>query len=385
MPRSAWTTAQRALWLIFFNLGLGYGAWLGWIPAYRDALVLSHDDLGGVLLAAGIGSVAVFPLTKRWMLTHGSLWVTRRSAMIGALVLPVIALGPWWGDTLGVLVLMLALCVTGAAGSVLDVGMNAQAVLVEQHSGRSLMSRFHALYSLGGLCGAGGVMLAASVGMPPWLHLGLVMLWSLLNLAWAWSRLWQPPTAETTTTSPRQTHRHPPLVWLLGGLIVCAFVIEGAIGDWSGVYLADVHRASVGLAPMGFAAFSAAMVLGRLWGDRVIQRYGRLSTLSGAAGMASLGLLVVLVSPWLWAGVLGLVWVGMGMSVIVPILYGTVGHLPDEQGTRGLALVAMMGYAGALTGPPFLGFIAEWWQLKAAFAVLLGLALILLSSTRWMR
>lgn len=151
----------------------------------RDALALNHNDLGVLLLATGIGSVVVFPLTKHWMLVHGSLWVMRCSAVIGALVLPVIALGSWWRGTSGMSMLMLALCVTGAAGSMLDVGMNAQAVLVEQHSGRSLMSRFHALYSLGGLCGAGGVMLAASVRMAPWLHLGLVILWSLLNVAWA--------------------------------------------------------------------------------------------------------------------------------------------------------------------------------------------------------
>ncbi|MEN9844519.1 MAG: hypothetical protein RLZZ612_2348 [Pseudomonadota bacterium] len=388
---SAWRAAQRALWLIFFNLGVGYASWLGWIPAFRQSLSLSHEDLGWVLLSAGVGSVVVFPLTQRWMLARGSLWVTRYATLAGAVVLPLIAFGPAWGGTAGTLGLMLALALAGAAGSVLDVGMNAQAVLVEQQSGRSLMSRFHALFSFGGLLGAGGVMLAASADVPPWLHLTVVMGWSLLNLAWAWPRLLSVAavrdTASASASAPyatAQPYRHPPLVWALGGLIICAFVIEGAMGDWGGVYLVDVYHASVAVAPVGFAMFSAAMVLGRWCGDGVIQRFGRPRTLIGASTMASVGVLVVLWSPWLWVGVAGFACIGAGMSVIVPILYGTVGHLPAEQGTRGLALVAMMGYAGALTGPPFLGFIAQAWHLKAAFTVLFALTAMLFFVPQWM-
>ena len=153
-----WRHAQWGVWLVFFNLGLGYASWLARIPVFRNQLALGHDELGTALLAAGVGAVVVFPLT-RWMMAHwGSRWVTLGSATVGALALPVIGAAP------GVPGFMLGLFLAGASGSVLDVGMNAQAVAVEKLAGRSLMSRFHALFSLGGLVGAGQVVLAAPLG-----------------------------------------------------------------------------------------------------------------------------------------------------------------------------------------------------------------------------
>ena len=396
MPQPNWRHAQWGVWLVFFNLGLGYASWLALIPVFRNQLALGHDELGTALLAAGVGAVVVFPLT-RWMMAHwGSRWVTLGSATVGALALPVIGAAP------GVPGFMLGLFLAGASGSVLDVGMNAQAVAVEKLAGRSLMSRFHALFSLGGLVGAGLVVLAAPLGWQPWQHLLAVAVLSLAHIAVAWGRLLAPATSGPPRTAPLADsaqatgatkttatgvtasvvaeHTSPlaggqRLVWSLGLLIVGSFVIEGAVGDWGGVYLADVLHASVALAPLGFAAFSCTMVAGRLGGDAVIQRWGKARTMVVAAALASLGLGVVLASPWLWGAVAGFALVGAGMSVVVPILYGTVGHLPGTQGTRGLALVAMMGYAGALAGPPLLGFVAQDAGLKTAFALLLALAL----------
>jgi hypothetical protein len=343
-----------------------------------------------------VGAVVVFPLTRWMMALWGSRWVTLGSATVGALALPVIGAAP------GVPGFMLGLFLAGASGSVLDVGMNAQAVAVEKLAGRSLMSRFHALFSLGGLVGAGLVVLAAPLGWQPWQHLLAVAVLSLAHIAVAWGRLLAPATsgplriapladsaqatgatkttATTVTASVVAEHTSPlaggqRLVWSLGLLIVGSFVIEGAVGDWGAVYLADVLHAPVALAPLGFAAFSCTMVAGRLGGDAVIQRWGKARTMVVAAALASLGLGGVLASPWLWGAVAGFALVGAGMSVVVPILYGTVGHLPGTQGTRGLALVAMMGYAGALAGPPLLGFVAQDAGLKTAFALLLALAL----------
>ena len=174
------------------------------------------------------------------------------------------------------------------------------------------------------------------------------------------------------------------MVVLLGCLMLCSFMTEGAIADWGGIFLRDQLGASLATTPLGFAAFSVAMVVGRLGGDRLRDRYASAQVLRLAGVVASVGFLLILLSPTVWMAIVGFFAVGLGLSVVVPVLFSTAGHLPGAEGERSLAQVTLVGYAGFLVGPPLLGFMAQGLGLPVAFALLAVLAAVLAVAAQWL-
>jgi predicted MFS family arabinose efflux permease len=363
-----------SLRFVFFSLGLGYASWVARIPAFRDALHLSHDQLGLALLIGGIGAIAAFPVA-RWLQTlRSSRWMTYWMGLLNALTLLPIALST------RVEVLMLSLFVWGFSTALMDVGMNTHSVKVERHAGRAVISVFHAFFSLGGLVGAVLGALAAKLNWSPLLHFGLVSLWCVVGLVALRGYFFNYPIEapqHTQTRSQWVPHWPSGIVVLLGILMLCSFMTEGAIADWGGIFLRDQLAASLAVAPLGFAAFSVSMVLGRLGGDRLRDRYTGAQVLRLAGAVACAGFAGILLSPTVWLALLGFFAVGLGLSVVVPVLFSTAGHLPGAEGERSLAQVTLVGYAGFLVGPPLLGFVAQGLGLPAAFALLATLAAVL--------
>src|SRR5215468_2994986 len=259
-------TARRAVSICFLLNGLVLASWLPHIPELKSRLALSDGRLGFLLLAMAVGAVAALP-TAGWLIARfGSGAVTRVSAAALSLAVTLPMVSP------GVVASAAALAVLGICNAVLDVAMNAQAVLVEKDYGRPIMSSFHALFSLGGLLGAGGASLAMVAGLNAITHLALVALLGLAAIVLA------APHLVPTSRSPGLAQAGfvvPPAAFLsLGLLAFCALLVEGAIGDWSAVYLRDSLGTSAAIAAMGFAAFSLAMALGRLAGDALARRLG---------------------------------------------------------------------------------------------------------------
>ncbi len=383
-PLDATPSVAAQVWslrFVFFTLGLAYASWVARIPAFRDALHLSHDQLGLALLLGGIGAIAAFPVA-RWLQTlRTSRWMTYWMGLLNALTLLPIALST------RVEVLMLSLFVWGFSTALMDVGVNTHSVKVERFAGRAVISVFHAFFSLGGLVGAVLGALAAQLAWSPLLHFGLVALCSVGGLVALRGHLHSYPIeapSHARTASQWVPQRPSGIVLLLGCLMLCSFMAEGAIADWGGIFLRDQLAASLAIAPLGFAAFSVSMVLGRLGGDSLRDRYTGAQVLRLAGVVATSGFVLIVISPTVWLALLGFFAVGVGMSVVVPVLFSTAGHLPGAEGERSLAQVTLVGYAGFLVGPPLLGFVAQGLGLPAAFVLLAGLAAVLAVAAHWL-
>lgn len=353
--------ARAAISVIFLITGALYATWAVNIPGVRDALNLSAAQIGLALLAVGIGSLISMPLTGGWTGRWGSHQVTR--FLVVAAMLSLIP--PFFMPDL--LTLFLALVLLGFLNGALDVAMNAQGVTVEQGVGRPVMSRLHAYFSLGGLLGAGlGTLLVGR--LPMTMHILLVAVVTAL----AGLRAGRFLIPDRPAPAPRADGSAPvrllsPAVLLLGALCFLGMLTEGANYDWATLYYRDVLGVPGGNAGIGYAAFVAAMTLGRWFGDRLRTRLGDQTIVRGGALLAALGLALVLLTRHPAAATLGFTLSGLGLSNVVPVMYGTAGHALHG---RGIATVATVGYGGFLLGPPAIGFVAEHAGLPAA----LGLA-----------
>lgn len=368
----------HAIWTLrgaFAALGMMFGTWLGLIPWVRDARAFSHEQVGLALLCAGIGGLVTFPLVRHLLAGYGSARLTVASAVVMACFVPLIAWAPnlWW--------LCACLFVVGMPAAAMDVAINAQAVVQERAASRSLMSRFHACWSLGALGGALGAGLALSWHIPPWLYMLVVCaVWAAVLLVNAHALVVEPRDAHSPRRAPRMQWQGP--VMMVGSMVVCAYVVEGAVGDWSGLYMRDVVGVSLSQAPTAFAAFSCAMVGGRLLGDQIIEWVGDVRVLQASGGLAAAGMALSLLWPTTWVVLPAYFVIGLGMSLAVPVLMRCAGHLDGNNGGQALATVAFMGTMGLLVAPPLLGWVAHASSLRTALWLVPLLALYVVWQAR---
>lgn len=352
--------ARLATSLVFFANGIGIGTWAASIPGIKAELDLSGTALGFGLLMLAAGAMAAMPVAGWMGARRGRLIAPAGGLFAASLLLPAAAPG--------YAALLPALFVLGAANGALDVLMNAGAARVEVAWGRAIMSSFHACWSLGGLVGAGGTALAihGGVGVLP---VAAVVVAALVGAA-AWLGLQDDAAAEAAGFAwPSRA------VAGIGALGFLAFMTEGAVADWSGVFLMGTGATAAGAAA-GFAGFSAAMVLGRVFGDQLVRRLGPALVLRGGAGLAAAGFgLAVL---WPAAGAAGFALVGLGVANMAPLLFSAAGRAGTTAST-GVAAVATLGYAGLLLGPPVIGAAADVVGLRGAMGVLIASAAVLAS------
>lgn len=224
----------------------------------------------------------------------------------------------------------------------LDVAMNAHGVTVERSLGRPILASFHAGFSAGGLIGGvlGGAVAAG--GVDPRVHLPVAAAVGLA-LMLAASRWFLPDSADAGGAAEPVLVRPPRRLWAMGALAFSVLLVEGACGDWSAVYLHDELGASPGLAAAGFIGFSVAMVLGRTFGDRLVQALGpvRLGRLGGT--LAAVGFAPALIVATPAAAVAGFACLGAGASSIVPLVFRAAGHVPGIAPGVALGAVSSMG------------------------------------------
>ena len=352
--------ARRAVSVCFLFNGALIASFVPHIPEIKAHLALNDGQLGWLLLTMAAGAIAALPaagwLVDRW----GSRAVTLVSA--GALSLAIIP--PVLG--LGVLATAVALGVLGACNATLDLAMNAQGILVEGVYRRPVMSSFHALFSLGGLAGAGGASVAMTAGMSAPTHVLVVAGLSLAAIGIERSALLAPE---------QRAVRNPILVWPpaallgLGCLTFCALLAEGAMGDWSAVYLRDALGTTPAFAAMGFAIFSLAMALGRFAGDRLARRLGPARLLQLSGFVAAIGLGASLLRGTASLSLVGFGLVGLGVANLIPVLFSAAGRMPGRASGTAIAAVATTGYFGFLAGPPLIGVAAEAAGLPAALGI----------------
>lgn len=349
-----------AVSFVFLANGFGIGTWAASIPGIQAALGLTGTALGFGLLMLAAGAMAAMP-TAGWLgARRGGLVAPVGGLFAAALLLPLIAPG--------YAALLPALFVLGAFNGALDVLMNAHAARVETAHGRPIMSSFHAAWSLGGLLGAGGTAAAIHFGMPA-LPAAAAVVAGLVGLA-AWVGLGDAVSAGAAGGFAWPSRA----VAGIGVLCFLAFMTEGAVADWSGVFMRTVAGASAAAATAGFAGFSAAMVLGRVFGDALVLRFGPAAMLRGGAMLAAAGFALAVV--WPAAAAAGFALVGLGTANMAPLLFSAASRAGPAAST-GVAAVATLGYAGLLLGPPVVGVAADVLGLRGALGLLVVAAGVL--------
>jgi len=360
-------SARVGVAILFLLNGTIFATWATRIPAVQARLALSPGELGLALFGTAAGALVAMNLSGYLAARFGSRSVTTIAALSLCLMLPLLALAP----TLPALVTTLVLF--GASNGSMDVAMNTQGVAVERQYGRPILNSFHACYSLGGLVGAlvGGFV--ASLGIAPLPHfLGIAFLCTILTLSAARTLLPTHADAQRTGVAFARPTR---AILALGLVAFCVVLGEGAIADWSAIYLNGTLRTGAGLAAVGYAAFSVVMAVGRGVGDLLTARLGPRTMVRLGGLVAALGLTLALVVNWIPIALLGFGLVGAGFSVVFPLTLSAAGHTSKQAAGTAIAAVATCGYVGFLVGPPVIGFVADVLSLRTALGFVVVLSL----------
>ena len=367
--RNCLSTTWWAVVSRFLLHGLIVSTWVSCIPAVQSSLKLTNARLGLCLLGTAIGSVLAIPITG-WLVTrYGSKRVAAWSTLGFSIALAAPSLA---GNAA---LLFAALLLFGAMAGANDVSINAQGVAVERAMAAPTMSRFHAMFSIGGMIGASVGGLVAAHKVSPCAHMGAASALFLVISLLTGPFLFDARDNRSRVSRERRLRAIPMALVTLAAIGFCMFLSEGAIADWTGVYLKQSLSAGPGLAATGYAVFSTGMAVFRLLGDNLTARLGPVRTLRAGALLAAAGLCTALLAASPMAALPGFALTGAGFSVIVPLVFGAGGRIKSFPSGAGVALVSGSGYIGFLFGPPLIGFIAQHSSLRFALCILAVLSL----------
>ena len=360
-----WT--QHATRAVFFIGGFGAASWAPLVPLLRERLAIGEDVLGLLLLCIGIGSLLTMPLSGAAAVRLGCRKVLTFASLAFAVLLFLLS------QVSEILAAVPVLLLFGAVMGCIDVVVNIQAVIVEKASGRRLMSGMHGLWSVGGFAGAGlfgvwvgglGLSPTASTLIAAGIMTGAILFFARFLLPYggeAGGRMLAMPRGIVTFV----------------GIIACiAFLVEGAVMDWSGVFLTAVRGFDMSLAGTGFTVFSAAMLTMRLIGDRLVQEMGQKRVILGGSLLALAGFLAVIFASEAWLLYAGFFAIGVGSANIVPGCFSLLGKQKDMPIGLAVPAVSTLGYLGILMGPAAIGALAHAASLYAAFGLLAGLVAV---------
>jgi predicted MFS family arabinose efflux permease len=395
--------ATRATYLVFAVSGFGFASWASRIPQVKARLGLNPSALGLLLLAIALGSVVALPLSG----TLVARWGSRLTAAVMATLSTAALLTVAFGYLAGVVPVAIGLFFFGVSAGIWDVAMNVQGAAVERRLGRSIMSRFHAAWSLGTVAGALIGAIAVALRVPVTAHLAVA---AVLEgpAVWAVASKFVPDVTDVTDVtgvtsvtgvaggeavaptggaagrgSALAAWREPRT--LLIGLFVLAFAFaEGTGNDWISVAVIENYNAPATLGTLTFAVFLAAMTAGRWWGTALLDRYGRVPVTRALAALAVAGLVLFIVGPALPAAFFGAVLWGGGTSLGFPTGMSAAADDPILAARR-VSVVASIGYCAFLGGPPLIGFLGDHITVRHALlvvVVLLAIAMVIATALR---
>ncbi|MEQ3552473.1 MFS transporter [Pseudonocardia nematodicida] len=376
--------ARLGVAVVFATNGLVYANVLPRFPQIKDSLGLSNAELGLAVAAFPLGALLAG-------LTAGALVARFRSSRVASFGMAVIALGvtlvglaPTWG------LFAAAMFLAGAADAIVDVAQNAHGLRVQRRYGRSILNSFHAWWSVGAV--AGGLMgsAAAGVALPIAVHLGLSSLLSVVIAIAVYPLLLAgPEDAERGSPVPEEAPGAARRPWaglglrtvlLLGvfGIIAnSGTLVEDAGATWAAVYLQGLG-AGAALAGFGFVALQGCQFVGRVLGDRMVDRFGQRAVARAGGGFVLLGMGTALAFPTVPGTIAGFGLAGFGVATLVPAAMTAADRLPGLAPGTGLTVVTWLMRVGFLASPPVVGVISDAAGLRVGLLVvpLAGLAVL---------
>ena len=360
----------------FFLAGLCFSSWASRIPDIRLKLHLDNAALGAVLLGLPAGLLTSLPLAGWLVARFGSRPIALFAALLYAITLPSLGLAaaPWQ--------LVACLFVFGMGGNLLNISMNTQAIGTEALYGRTIMASYHGIWSVAGFSGAAIGTLFIRLGWLPYQHFIVITSLAWLIVAVTSGQLLAQDAHAGGEDRPIFAWPDRSLI-NLGMIAFCSMICEGAMFDWSGVYFQKVIQPPNGLVAIGYTAFMSTMASGRFLGDWLATKWGIKRILQISGTLTAAGLLTAILFPWLFPALAGFLLVGAGVSSVVPLVYSAAGRSKVLSPGVALAAVSPIGYLGFLVGPPFIGFIAQAFNLRVSLGLIavLGSVIVLIAST----
>jgi fucose permease len=383
--------ARLAAMSVLFVNGVIYASWGTHVPTIKDKFALSDANLSLSMLAVALGGILIMAWAGRWIARVGSAGASVRSAVLMALAACGILLVPQYA------LLLFWLALYGATSAVNDVAANSQGALIEASFSRPVIGSLHGSFSLGGMTGA-----LVSSG---WQAMNWPNAWHSVGAACAalvlWTSRWLLPETNghasdagaDADANAAASHALAPALKrklvVLGVLAFLALIVEGAMYDWTAVYMREVTLAGGAYVGAGYAAFSVGMATGRFSGDPVRARFSEGALVLASCALCLAGLGVALALPHVWTALAGFLVCGLGMANLIPVMFSSAGRAALAAGgsaSNGLAVTTRLAYVGLLVGPVIVGFIAHRLDLRTALALtLLGVVAIAASARKVFR
>ena len=367
-------TTRIAVSTFFFVNGFLYANWTSRLPELQAFYQVSNALLGTLLFISAAGALLAMPFSGWFITRYGSRQITRWMALLFCCIVPFLPLSPVWLIAGGLFFVL------GLTSGTLDVAMNGQAVFVERAWNKPIMSSFHAVFSIGMALGAGSGALFAKFHWSLPAHFGIVAAFGAIAVVWAAFHLINdsPDPAERQQGSGKRFLLPTKAILPLGVVAFCCMTGEGAMADWSAIYMNKVIGKDEFLSALAFGSFAAAMTTGRIFGDYFTMQLGKYRLLVYNSILAICGLALALAIPSEWTTLSGFFLVGLGLATVVPIVYSTAGNTPGVPPSVGIAMATSIGYAGFFIGPPVTGFLADSLGLRVGLCFTLLLFLVML-------
>jgi len=368
----------------FIVNGFTAGTFVARIPDFKEILDISNGTLGGSLLFVSIGVFLALRPAGKSAAKYGSnpvvFWATIALAFSCVLVGALLSLQWFW----------VSLFLLGFSIATQDVAMNAHAVVVEQRAGRRLMSTFHGMFSVGTLIGGilGGLFSQWEVTP---LNQSYLLMALYIIAAFVVRPLYLPADVDKHDFSTGPRAKHPFIFWILGFFGLFAAISEGAAGDWGGVLARDAFGATPFISTLPYIVFCTAMIIGRFSGDFLAHKFGASLVIASGGIISGTGLSVGLVVGGIPAIMVSWFLLGIGLSVVIPLMFSAAGTLATKNysgviaPSEAVAKVSGVSYFGFVIGPPLIGFIADVIELRWTLLLIAAFSYLLIFASKYAR
>lgn len=370
--------SRLAIFLLYFSQGLTFSSWASRIPDIKMQMGLDNAAWGTILLMIPIGQICGMAISGIMVSRIGSNRILPVCIIFYNLALILIGLA---SDQY---TLIMSMIFFGFCGNFCNISINTQAVNIEAKYSKPIMASFHAGWSLAGLCGAAIGLLMAALGIATSYHFTSVALLCLANLFFNYKYLQTDIKKKKNSVEQAAKRKNKPesFLFLLGLVAFCGMAAEGAMADWSGLFLKDVVGIKESLAPIGLTAYMLTMATGRFFVDNATQKWGRRRVLQLGGLLISTGLFLAVAFPYFAVTLIAFMIIGLGTASIVPTIYSTAGQKTKISTGMALTIVSSVSFLGFLLGPPIIGYISHATNLRYSYALIgvFGIAIIALAS-----